>query len=114
MLAAMVLLVAAYVPRNHLKLRLGHPMLLSVKVWALAHLMANNSLADLLLFGSFLLWAGLAFSAARGRDRLADAGPAAPAQAMATAMVLLLGLAAWAALAFGGHAWLFGVQPLGR
>ena len=41
-------------------------MVLGVKVWALAHLLANNTLADLLLFGSFLVWAVLT-SARRGR-----------------------------------------------
>jgi uncharacterized membrane protein len=48
---AFVLLVAAYVPGNAIKARLHHPMVLGVKVWALAHLVANNTLADLLLFG---------------------------------------------------------------
>ena len=42
MLPAMVLLVAAYIPRNALKNRLQHPMVLSVKVWALAHLSSNG------------------------------------------------------------------------
>ena len=66
-----ILLVAAHVPGNAIKARLGHPMVLGVKVWALAHLLANNTLADLLLFGSFLLWAVLDFRAARQRDRAA-------------------------------------------
>ena len=70
MLFSSILLMAAYVPRNHLKMRLGHPMVLSVKVWALSHLLANGNLADLLLFGSFLIWAVLNFSSARARDRV--------------------------------------------
>ena len=48
-LAAFVLLVAAYVPRNHLRAKLHHPMVLAVKAWALAHLLANGTLADLVL-----------------------------------------------------------------
>ncbi|MBP6902722.1 MAG: protein NrnU [Burkholderiaceae bacterium] len=111
-LLAMLLLVAAYVPRNALKARLHHPMLLAVKVWALAHLLANNTLADGLLFGGFLVWAVLAFRAARARDRQAGTVYAAGTPA-GTALTLVLGLAAWAALAFGGHAWLFGVRPFG-
>jgi uncharacterized membrane protein len=71
MLLASVLMAAAYVPRNHLKLRMGHPMVLSVKVWALAHLLANGNLADVVLFGSFLLWSVFNFKAARARDRAA-------------------------------------------
>ena len=56
-LVAFVLLAAAYVPRNGIKARVHHPMILGVKTWALAHLLANHTLADLLLFGSFLVWA---------------------------------------------------------
>ena len=75
-LLAFVLLVAAYVPGNALKARLHHPMVLGVKLWALAHLLANNTLADLLLFGGFLLWSVLSFRAARARDRLGRPLPA--------------------------------------
>jgi uncharacterized membrane protein len=69
MLLSSILLVATYIPRNHFKMRLGHPMVLSVKVWALSHLLANGNLADLVLFGSFLIWAVLNFRSARARDR---------------------------------------------
>ena len=70
-LIAFVLLAAAYVPGNAIKARLHHPMVLSVKVWALAHLLANGNLAHIVLFGSFLVWAVLCFRAARQRDRAA-------------------------------------------
>ncbi len=53
-LIAFVLVTAAYVPGNGIKAKLHHPMTLGVKVWAFAHLIANNTLADLLLFGGFL------------------------------------------------------------
>lgn len=111
-LVAFVLLAAAYVPRNSIKARLHHPMMLGVKVWALAHLLANGTLADVVLFGSFLLWAVLAFRAARQRDRLAGAAypPGQPAGTLAT---LAVGALAWAVFAFWLHAWLFGVRPLG-
>jgi riboflavin synthase len=56
-LISMVLLVAAYVPRNGIRARLHHPMVLSVKVWALAHLLANGTLAHLVLFGGVCLTA---------------------------------------------------------
>ena len=112
-LAAFILLVAAYVPRNAFKARLHHPMVLSVKVWALAHLLSNGNLADVLLFGGFLLWAVLDFRAARLRDRAQ--GTAYPSGTLAgTAMTVVLGLVAWAAFAFWGHALLIGVSPMGR
>jgi uncharacterized membrane protein len=111
-LLAFVLIAAAQVPGNAIKARLGHPMLLGVKVWAFAHLIANNSLADLLLFGSFLVWAVLCFRAARRRDRAA--GVAAPAVAPGrTALAIGAGVAVWAVFAFWAHAWLIGVPVLG-
>jgi uncharacterized membrane protein len=111
-LVALVLLAAAQVPGNGIKARLHHPMVLGVKVWALAHLLANNTLADVLLFGSFLLWAVLDFRSARQRDRAAGT-VYPPGSAGRTAVVVALGVALWAAFAFGLHAWLFGVRPFG-
>jgi uncharacterized membrane protein len=53
---AMVALFAAYSP-GIIKAKLKHPMLVAVKIWALAHLLANGDLGSILLFGSFLAWA---------------------------------------------------------
>ena len=112
MLPAFILLVATYVPRNAIKAKLHHPMLLSVKVWALAHLLANGTLAGVVLFGSFLVWAVVCFKAARGRDRAAQAvyPPGTPA---GTAIAMAVGLVAWAVFAFWAHGLLIGVRPLG-
>ena len=111
-LPAFVLLAAAYVPHNAIKARLHHPMLLGVKLWALAHLLANHTLADLLLFGAFLAWAVVAFAAARRRDRGAAASTSASSGA-ATSMAFLAGAVAWVVFAFWAHDWLIGVSPLG-
>ncbi len=112
MLFSMVLLVAGQVPHNAFKAKLGHPMVLSVKVWALAHLLANGKLADLILFGAFLLWSVLNFRAARKRDRLAASSGETVTATPNTLRVVLIGVAAWAVLLFGGHTWLFAVSPL--
>ena len=111
-LISFVLLVATYVPRNAIKAKLRHPMILGVKVWALAHLLANNTLADLLLFGSFLIWAMLSFRAARQRDRQQPPVPLA-SKGLATAATVVVGVVAWAAFAFWAHLALIGVRPLG-
>jgi len=109
-LIAFVLLAAAYVPRNAIKARLHHPMVLGVQVWAFAHLLSNGRLADVLLFGSFLVWAALSFRAARARDRAAQ--PSYPAgSAAGTAMTVLVGIVAWAVFAFWAHGALIGVRP---
>ena len=107
-LVSFVLLTAAYVPRNAIKLRLKHPMVLGVKVWALAHLVANGTLADVILFGSFLAWAILCFRSARRREPAPVAGTPS---ALGTALTVVIGLVAWAAFAMWGHAALIGVAP---
>ena len=112
MLFASVLLVAAYVPGNHLKTRMRHPMVLSVKVWALAHLLANGNLEDVILFATFLVWAMLCFRAARARDRAADLAPVVP-QMRATLVAVMGGVVLYAVFLFKAHAWLVGVSPMG-
>ncbi len=111
-LVAFVMLVAAYVPGNGIKSRLRHPMVLSVKVWAFAHLLSNGTLADMVLFGAFLLWSVLVFRASRQRDR-AQGTVYAPGVASRTWLTLVIGVGAWVAFAFWGHARLIGVSPLG-
>jgi uncharacterized membrane protein len=112
-LMSFVLLAAAYVPGNGIKARLHHPMVLGVKLWALAHLLANHTLADLLLFGGFLVWAVLNFRAARRRD--AAAGTIYPGGTLGRTLVtVVLGLAAWAAFAFWAHGAWIGIRPFGR
>jgi len=113
-LVAFVLLAAAYVPRNALKQRLKHPMVLSVKVWALAHLLSNGNLADVVLFGSFLVWAVLSFRAARLRDAAAVmASELSHSLTSHTLITIAVGTLAWGVFAFWAHAALIGVRPFG-
>ncbi len=121
MLFASILMVAAYIPGNHLKLRMGHPMVLSVKVWALAHLLSNGNLADLVLFGTFLVWSVLNFKSARARDRIKAAAQtmdealqAPKAKLSATVMTLVGGALLWAGITFYLHALVVGISPMGR
>lgn len=111
-LFSFVLVAAAYVPRNSIKSRVHHPMVLGVKVWAVAHLLSNGNLADVLLFGSFLAWAVLSYSAARRRDRAAG-GHYPAGTSGATALAVAVGVAAWIVFALWLHSWLIGVRPLG-
>ena len=109
---AFILLVAAYLPGSQIKARIGHPMVAGVKIWALAHLLANGSLADAILFGAFLVWAVASFASSRRRDRIAGRSYAAQGWSQ-DAAVAGIGLAAWAGFAFWGHTWLIGVKPFG-
>jgi len=109
---AFILLAAAYVPRNRIKAAVGHPMVAGVKTWAFAHLAANGTLAAVVLFGAFFVWAVVDFASARRRDRAT--GTRYPAGAVSRdAIVLVVGLAAWALFAFLLHGWLIGVSPFG-
>lgn len=109
-LVAFVLVAAAYVPRNHLKASIGHPMLAGVKVWALGHLLATGMLHDVVLFGAFLLWAVVDFVVARRRDRAAGVRYA-PGTLAGDLMAVVAGVAGWAVFAFWLHLWLIGVRP---
>lgn len=110
-LIAFVLLAAAYVPRNHFKAAVHHPMLLGTIIWALAHLLANNTVADVLLFGSFLVWASVAFAASRQRDRTQGV-VYAKGSVLGTLATLLAGAVVWILFAML-HGRLIGIRVFG-
>ena len=111
-LVAFVLLTAAYVPNNQIKAKLHHPMVLGTKVWALAHLLANGSLASVVLFSSFLVWSVLLFAASRKRDRREQiVYPSGTARM--TVVTVFAGVVAWLVFAFWLHRVLIGVSPFG-
>jgi uncharacterized membrane protein len=111
MVPAFILLVAAYVPGNWFKTRLGHPMVLSTKVWALAHLLTNGNLSDVFLFGSFLLWAIIDFVSARRRDRIAGKSYAAGPLSRTIIVVIAGVLASYVFMRYL-HLPLIGVSPI--
>lgn len=111
-LLAFVLLAAAYVPGNHLKARLHHPMVMGVALWALAHLLATGQLGQMLLFGSFGVWAVLDGLAAQQRDRRLGTSYRAGSLA-GTVLTVALGAGAWVVFAFWLHGSWIGVRPLG-
>jgi len=110
-LVSMVLMAAVYVPRNAIKAKLHHPMVLSVKVWALAHVLANGTVAHVVLFGSMLLWSVLLFKASRARDKRNQV-VYAPGNKGATILTLEIGIAMWLVFVGWAHGWLIGVQVM--
>ena len=111
-LCSFVLLSAAYIPGNYIRARLRHPMVLGVTAWALAHLMTNGTAAQVLLFGSFLVWAVLDYRAARRRDHAAGLSYVG-GTAGATGITVAIGVGAWIAVALWLHGRLLGVLPFG-
>jgi uncharacterized membrane protein len=111
-LPAFILVVAAYVPGTHIRKALGHPMLAGTALWAFAHLLSNGGLADVVLFGAFLVWAAIGFVNARARDRKAAVTyPALGASRDVIAVVV--GTIAWAIFGMFLHGPLIGVRPFG-
>ena len=118
MLPVFVLLLAAYLP-GRIQRAAEHPMLLAVKLWALAHLLAQSAtggtLADVLLFSGFLAWAvadriSLKRRAAGG---LLRSLPLGPPRVINDGIALVGGLGLYALFVFWLHAALFGVRPFG-
>ena len=109
---AFVLLTAADVPGNRIRQHIGHPMVAGVALWACAHLLANGTVADLLLFGSFLGWSVTSFVVNRGRDRRAGTSHP-PGRLSRDVATVAVGLGLWMGFAFWLHGLLFGVRPFG-
>jgi len=111
-LPAFVMIAASQIPGAYIRASLKHPMVLGVKLWSIAHLLANGALHDIVLFGAFLAWAVLSFRAARQRDRAAGTVYTA-VSGWRDAIAVVAGVGAWIAFAFYLHAAWIGVRPFG-
>jgi uncharacterized membrane protein len=105
------LLLATYLP-GRISATVKHPMLTAVKLWALAHLLANGNLADVVLFGALLAWA--VADRVSLKRRTMPPVPSAPAGKANDWIALVAGLALYVAFIGGLHLWLIGVSPLGH
>ena len=109
---AFVLVAAAYVPRTKIKAALGHPMTAGVALWALAHLLAKDTLRDVVLFGAFLVWALVTFVIRRSHD--ARSGVTYPPGSLAKdATAVIAGVVVSVGFALFLHGPLIGVRPFG-
>lgn len=108
MLFASVAGVAAYVP-SHLRSWLKHPLLVAVKTWAFAHLLANGDAASVVLFGAVLAWAVYDRIALKRRGVVV---PPAPAGWTGDALAVVGGVVLYAVLAFLFHPYVIGVPVM--
>ena len=104
---AFILLVAAYIP-SHIRDRAKHPMLAAVKIWALAHLIANGDLAGIILFGSFLAYGVYDRISVKKRGATGPLGHRHGGVG-ADVAVVVIGLALYGFMFVWGHKWLIGV-----
>jgi uncharacterized membrane protein len=100
------LLLATYLP-GRIKTAFKHPTLVAVKTWAVAHLLANGGLHDVILFGAFLAWAVV--DRISYRHRAPRPPRELPSSPWNDAITIVGGLALYAVFLRGGHAWLTGV-----
>ena len=110
-LVASILLTAAYIPRNAIKTKLQHPMILGVKTWAFAHLISNGFLSGVVLFGAFLFWAVLCFNSSRSRNsNLLTAK--LKISTTSTAVTVIVGVMIWVFMALYAHQAFIGIKPI--
>jgi uncharacterized membrane protein len=111
MIPVFPLLLATYLP-GRIKTATKHPMLVATKTWALAHLLANGTWADVLLFGSFLAWAVADRISMKRRTQRPL--PGAPQSKLNDIIAVVGGLAIYVGFAFWGHQALIGVPVMTR
>jgi uncharacterized membrane protein len=111
MLPAVILVVAAYI-RGRIYTALKHPMLAGVKLWAVAHLLANGDLGSVILFGSFLAWA--VFDRISLKRRADPGAPPIPVGGVGNDLIAVaVGVVAYLALGFAFHPVVIGVPVFG-
>jgi uncharacterized membrane protein len=103
------MLLATYLP-GRIQSTLKHPMLAAVKLWAVAHLIANGTLPDIVLFGSLLAWA--VADRISLKHRVQGPIPSAPPSGANDAIAVIGGLLLYVAFILGVHQWLIGVSPI--
>jgi len=109
MLPALILIVSAYMPRGYIKSLARHPMLLAVLIWSATHIAVGVTFKELLLFGSFGLYALIDLVAVSRRPA---AAAATSPRILNDVLVIAVGTAAYFALVLWGHAALFGFSPM--
>jgi uncharacterized membrane protein len=111
MLPAVILVVASYI-RGRIYTTLKHPMLAGVKLWAVAHLLANGDLGSIILFGSFLAWA--VFDRISLKRRADPGAPPIPVGGPGNDLIaVVVGIIVYVALAFAFHPVVIGVPVVG-
>ena len=106
---AMVLLVASVIPAGYIAVKTRHPMITSVKVWALAHLLVNGELYAIITFVAFLGWAVVLRIAAKRRTARGEATERAYVSWIWDLVAVVVGLGIVIGFIHGIHLWLIGV-----
>ena len=109
MLIAMICLSASFFPPGKIARIAKHPMVLSVKIWALAHLLANGEAASVILFAGILIWAVILRISLARRERAGLLTRKPFVSARYDAYAFILGIVLWGLFIWKLHVWLIGV-----
>lgn len=112
MLIAMICLVSGFLPAGHIKTKSKHPIVLSVKIWALAHLLSNGEAYSVLLFAAFLVWGVVMRISLKRRERRGEVTLPVFVSAKYDLYAVIIGVVVWALMIWRVHEWLIGVAPL--
>ncbi len=111
MLFSSILLFAAPF-KGKIKEKLTSPLSVAIKIWALAHLIANGTLADVILFGFFLFYA-VTYRISLKKRIQAGLVVVPKGRWLHDVYAVVLGLTFYAVMVMGLHEWAFDVAPLG-
>lgn len=112
MLIAMICLAASVLPAGHIATKTKHPLVLSLKIWAFSHLLANGETSSVILFASFLAWGVVMRIFLKRRERAGEHVLRPFISAKYDIAAVVIGVLLWAAFIWKLHEWLIGVQPL--
>ena len=112
MLFAMICLAVSLLPAGYIAVKTKHPIVLSVKIWALAHLLSNGDGAAILLFAAFLAWGVILRISLKRRERAGEITLRPFVSAKYDLYAIVIGAVVWALIIWKLHAWIIGVSPL--
>jgi uncharacterized membrane protein len=112
MLLAFICLAAGFLPAGRIAVALKHPQILSIKIWALAHLLANGETRSVLLFGSFLAWAVILRISLKRRQRAGEKVLPVFRSASNDLLAVVIGVVVYGLFVWKLHEWLIGVAPI--
>jgi uncharacterized membrane protein len=112
MLLAFICLAAGFLPAGRIAVAVKHPQILSIKIWALAHLLANGETSSVLLFGSFLAWAVVMRISMKRRQRAGELVLPAFRSSSYDLLAVVIGLVAYGLFIWKLHELLIGVAPI--
>jgi uncharacterized membrane protein len=112
MLFAMIFWAVSQVPAGRIKARVRHPLLLAVKIWAVAHLLANGDAASLVLFLGILAWAVIDRISIKRREAAGERAEILAGPVTNDVIAIAVGIAVYGLFVWKAHEWLFGVSPV--